>query len=326
MTQELSQVAQATRRIQEQVQRVIVGKSHVIELVLVAALCESNVLVEDVPGIGKTLLARSVARALGCSFRRLQCTPDLLPSDVTGTYVFNQQTSTFQFRAGPIFTQVLLVDEINRSTPRTQSALLEAMEERQVTIEGETHALPRPFLVLATQNPVELEGTFPLPEAQLDRFLVRVRLGYPAADEDREILRRFREADPLEELKPVSSAEELLALGRLCRQVRVDQEIEEYLIALIRATRAHAEVQLGASPRAMQRLYRASQALAAVRGRNYVIPDDVKELAPNVLEHRLVLRAQGHLRGHTPADVLREVLKATPVPVESASGASERKA
>ncbi|HEY3111390.1 MAG TPA: MoxR family ATPase [Chloroflexota bacterium] len=298
------------------VARVIVGKSDAIDLLVVALLCEGHVLLEDVPGIGKTMLAKSIARTLGCSFRRIQFTPDLLPTDVTGLSFFNQREQSFEFRAGPVFAQVVLADEINRATPRTQSALLEAMEERQVSVEGETRPLPRPFLVLATQNPIELEGTFPLPEAQLDRFLLRVALGYPAIEEERAILRRFRLASPLEELAPVVSAEELVEAQRACRAVHVAEPVEGYLLAIVRATRAHPGVELGASPRASLALYRAAQALAAIGGRGFVVPDDVKLLAPAVLTHRLIVASGSRLRGRDRESIVAAILDETPVPVE----------
>ncbi|MBI4299499.1 MAG: MoxR family ATPase [Chloroflexi bacterium] len=313
-------VAAKARQVADNVELVIVGKRQVIDLMLVAVLCEGHVLIEDVPGIGKTMLARSVARSIGCTFRRIQCTPDLLPADITGTYIYNQKSGDFEFRPGPIFSQVLLADEINRATPRTQSALLEAMEERQVTTEGETRALVRPFLVLATQNPIELEGTFPLPEAQLDRFLVRLRMGYPSQEEDGAILERFAQHSPLEELGPVLSAEELLRLQPACRGIRVGPEVRRYIIDVVHATRSHPHVELGASPRAMLGLYRTGQALAAIRGRGYVIPDDIKYLAPFVLEHRVITQAQGQLRGHTAADIIAEVLESVPVPLEEETG------
>ena len=309
-------IATAARKIHDNIELVVVGKAEVVELVLVAVLCEGHVLIEDVPGIGKTLLARSVARSLGCTFRRIQCTPDLLPSDVTGTYVYNQKTGDFEFRAGPIFSQVLLADEINRATPRTQSAFLEAMEERQVTADGDTKPLLRPFLVLATQNPIELEGTFPLPEAQLDRFLMRVRMGYPNEAHDELIMERFALFNPIEELSAVLSAKQLLELQQACRDILVNPDVRQYIIKLVHATRGHPQVELGASPRAMLGLFRTAQALAAIRGRSYVIPDDVKYLAPFVLEHRIIPHAQSYLRGHTAADILHEVLDSVPVPVE----------
>ncbi len=317
----VSRIRDVSAKVIANIENVIVGKSQAIELAMVAMLCEGHVLIEDVPGLGKTVMAKSIARSLGCSFRRIQCTPDLLPSDVTGTYVFNQKTAEFEFRPGPIVAQVVLADEINRATPRTQSALLEAMQERQVTTEGETRPLPRPFLVLATQNPIELEGTFPLPEAQLDRFLLKIGLGYPSAEDDRLILARFRQNDPLESLQPVVSAGELLQMQAACREIHVADDIEDYLIRLIRATREHAALQLGASPRAMLALYRAGQALAAIRGRSFVIPDDIKYLAPFALTHRVIPRSESHLRGRTADEVFAEILQSVPVPVEKvASG------
>jgi MoxR-like ATPase len=306
----------AGKRVLQSVERVIVGKSSAVELVLVAIFCEGHVLLEDVPGIGKTMLAKAVARSLGCTFHRIQSTPDLLPSDITGTYLYNQKAGEFEFRPGPVFAQVVLADEINRATPRTQSALLEAMEERQVTVEGDTRALPRPFIVLATQNPIELEGTFPLPEAQIDRFLIRIKLGYPSRDDDHVIMQRFRTASVIDELTPVISTEELIDLQRRRQEVTVDPDIESYIVDLIHATREHPQVELGGSPRAMLALYRTSQALAALRGRPYVIPDDVKYLAPFVLEHRLITKQQSHLRGRTPAEIMQEVIASVKVPVE----------
>ena len=303
-------------RAASNVERVIVGKRNVIDLLLVALLCEGHVLIEDVPGIGKTMLAKTVARTLDCSFRRIQFTPDLLPSDVTGVTFFNQRAQEFEFRPGPIFAQVVLADEINRATPRTQSAMLECMEERQVSIEGETRPLPRPFLVLATQNPIELEGTFPLPEAQLDRFLLRLSIGYPLEADEKDIVRRFRAGNPLDELPAVVEVPELVAMQRLVREVHVAEPVEDYIVRLVRASRLHASIELGASPRATLALYRASQALAGISGRAYVLPDDVKRLAPALLTHRLIVNAQSRLRGRGPADVLAEILSSVPVPVE----------
>ncbi len=303
-------------KVKENVNRVIVGKDDAVELALAAILCEGHLLIEDVPGIGKTMLAKSISRSLGCSFRRIQCTPDLLPSDITGTYIYNQKTSDFEFRPGPIMAQVVLADEINRATPRTQSALLEAMQEQQVTAEGETKPLPRPFLLMATQNPIELEGTFPLPEAQLDRFLLKIRMGYPTPEDDRIILSRFRQSDPLEELAPVVTADELLQIQAKTHQVHIAADVEDYIIRLTNATREHTTLQLGASPRAMIALYHTTQALAALRGRAFVIPDDVKYTAPFVLVHRLIPRAESHLRGQTAEEALGEILNSVPVPVE----------
>jgi MoxR-like ATPase len=319
-----SRIRDIGARVKENVERVIVGKGEVVDLAIVALLCEGHLLVEDVPGIGKTMLAKSIARSLGCSFRRIQCTPDLLPSDVTGTYIYNQKTSDFEFRPGPIIAQVVLVDEINRATPRTQSALLEAMQERQVTAEGETMPLPRPFMLLATQNPIELEGTFPLPEAQLDRFLLKISLGYPTAEDDRLILSRFRNTDPLEELTPVIPSGELLSMQAECREIHVAADVEDYIIRLTHATREHPSLQLGASPRAMLALYHTSQALAALQGRTFVIPDDVKYLVPFVLVHRIIPKVESHLRGQTAEEALREVVDSVSVPVEEEVGTEER--
>lgn len=314
-------ISKAAQEITRNVEKVIVGKSNVVELMLVAVMCEGHVLLEDVPGIGKTMLARSVSRSLGSTFRRVQCTPDLLPSDVTGTYVYNQKTNEFEFRAGPIFAQVVLIDEINRATPRTQSALLEAMEERQVTVEGETKLLPRPFLVMATQNPIELEGTFPLPEAQLDRFLLKIRMGYPTEQEDISILERFAQKNPIEELKAVMTSAQLLELQQACREVMVGPDIKQYIVDIVHASRKHADVELGASPRAMLGMFRAAQALAAIRGRAYVIPDDMKYMTPYLLEHRIIPLAKSHLKGQSSAGIVRYVLDLVPVPVETEHGA-----
>jgi MoxR-like ATPase len=300
----------------ENIERVIVGKKDVVERLLVSLLCEGHVLLEDVPGVGKTMLAKSLARSLDSSFARIQFTPDLLPTDITGVSIFNQKTGDFEYRTGPIMSQVVLADEINRASPRTQSALLEAMQERQVTVDGVTRLLPRPFLVLATQNPIELEGTFPLPEAQVDRFLMRLSMGYPDDGEERAILRRFRESDPLETLGPVVSASQVEQVIPLCRQVYVHELIEGYIVALAQATRENENLSLGVSPRGTLALYRTSQAFAAVRGRNYVLPDDVQYLAPSVLVHRLIPSAQTRLRGRSVAELFSETVAQVPVPVE----------
>jgi MoxR-like ATPase len=312
----IKQLRDAALKVKENVERVIVGKSEVVELAIVALLCEGHILFEDVPGLGKTVLAKSLAKSLGCSFHRIQCTPDLLPSDITGTYIFNQKTADFEFRPGPVMSQIVLADEINRATPRTQSALLEAMQERQVTAEGETRPLPRPFLVMATQNPIELEGTFPLPEAQLDRFLIKIQIGYPSEQDDHLILSRFRAADPLLELAPVVSAADLLKMQKVCRDVHVAADVEDYIIRLIHATRNHPAVELGASPRAMLALYNAAQALAAIRGRAFVTPDDVKYLTAPVLIHRIIPKSESRLRGKKAEETLKEILGSVPVPVE----------
>ena len=266
-----------------------------------------------------TVLARSLAKSVGCTFRRIQCTPDLLPSDITGTYIYNQRTSDFEFRPGPVISQVVLADEINRATPRTQSALLEAMQERQVTAEGETMQLPRPFLVMATQNPIELEGTFPLPEAQLDRFLMKIEIGYPTAEDDRLILSRFKQSDPLEELSPVISSDELLKMQKACREIHVAADVEDYIINVIHATRKHETIQMGASPRALLALYNACQAFAALRGRSYVTPDDVKYLAAPVLVHRIIPKSETRLRGYKAGQTIKEIVDSVFVPVEDES-------
>jgi len=305
------------QRLAQNVQKVIVGKEDVIQQLMVAVLCEGHILLEDVPGTGKTTLARALAASLGCTFRRIQFTPDLLPSDVTGLSWFNQKQQEFEFRPGPIMSQIVLADEINRATPRTQSALLEAMQERQVTADGVTRYLPRPFLVLATQNPVELEGTFPLPEAQVDRFLLKVNLGYPTQTEENDILERFRAADPLPDLEPVTGPEEVLALIGERRQVRVEDSVRDYVVRVARATRANPDIQLGASPRATLALYQAAQAWAAIQGRDFVLPDDVKTLAPPVFSHRLMIAPQAQLRGRDSVQLINDIVSAVPVPVEA---------
>jgi MoxR-like ATPase len=309
-------INQTADRIKENVARVIVGKDEVIELCLVALLCEGHVLLEDVPGIGKTTLAKALARSVGCTFKRIQFTPDLLPSDVTGILYFNQKTQEFEFRQGPIMAQIVLADEINRATPRTQSALLEAMQERQVTVDIETMHLPRPFLVLATQNPIELEGTFPLPEAQIDRFLMKVALGYPSEQDENAILLRYEREDPLETLAAVVRVDDLLAMQKQAREVLVEESVREYIVKVVRATREHAAVELGVSPRGTLALYKTAQALAALRDRQFVIPDDVKYLAPPVLTHRIIISPQTRLRGRRPEEVMAEIVETVPVPVE----------
>ncbi len=310
-------IQEMAERVIANVEKIIVGKWEVIELALVALLAEGHILVEDVPGIGKTTLAKAIARSLGCTFQRIQFTPDLLPSDVTGISYFNQKRQEFEFRPGPILAQIVLADEINRATPRTQSALLEAMQERQVTVDGETRPLPRPFLVLATQNPIELEGTFPLPEAQIDRFLMRIKLGYPSEEDENLILLRFEGEDPLASLEPVISAADLIAAQAARSRVRVEESVRRYIVQVARATRDRDVVQLGVSPRGTLALYKAAQALAAIRGREFVTPDDVKALAFPVLAHRIIVSPQTRLRGHTPDEVVREALAAVPIPVDT---------
>lgn len=314
---EIIQVQEAARILRKNAGKVIVGKEETIDLLMIALLCEGHVLFEDVPGIGKTTLAKSLAKSIDCSFQRIQFTPDLLPSDITGITFYNQKTGEFEFRPGPLLAQIVLADEINRATPRTQSALLEAMEERQVSIERETLPLPRPFMVIATQNPVELEGTFPLPEAQLDRFLMRVRLDYPSRSEERLILQRFKEEQPLQDLAAVLSGEHLRTLQKTIRRVHVEPVVESYIIELVRATRVHNAVELGVSPRGTLALYRASQASAAIGGRGYVIPDDVKHMARPVLAHRMIATSQSSLHGHILENVVDDILHTVAVPVES---------
>jgi MoxR-like ATPase len=304
-------VEELTRKMVENVERVIVGKRPAIELLLVALLCRGHVLIEDVPGVGKTMLARALALSLGGTFRRLQCTPDLLPNDVTGVSVYNQKTAEFEFRAGPVFVNVLLADELNRATPRTQSALLECMGEQQVTVDGVTRALPQPFLVLATQNPIEYEGTFPLPEAQLDRFFMRVRLGYPSFEEERRIVLNLRRRHPIESLQQVVDARQVVEMEARVWEVHVDATVQDYILRLIQATRTHPDLALGASPRGTLGLFKAAQAFAAIRGRDYVLPDDVKHLAPAVLEHRLIVSPESSLRGRTTQWVIEGILRET---------------
>ncbi|HUO46281.1 MAG TPA: MoxR family ATPase [Acidimicrobiia bacterium] len=304
----MSVVAEAARAIIANVEQVILGKRSQIELLVVAALCQGHVLIDDVPGTGKTMLARSFAASLGVPFRRLQCTPDLLPNDVTGVRMFDPRNAEFRFEPGPVFTSVLLADEINRATPRTQAALLEAMGERQVTVDGHTHRLPEVFLVLATQNPVEFEGTFPLPEAQLDRFLLCLAMGYPGPEEERALVARIGLDHPIEHLGAVNKVSDWPGLARAASQTHLDPELSRYVVALVSATREHEAVDLGASPRASLALAATSRAMAAARGRDYVLPDDIKELALPVLGHRLVLSARSRLRGMETADVVSDIL------------------
>ncbi|GAB4577607.1 MAG: MoxR family ATPase [Anaerolineales bacterium] len=295
----------------QNVEKVIVGKRESIELLLAALLVEGHVLLEDVPGVGKTMLARALAISLGGDFKRLQCTPDLLPNDVLGVSIFNQQTNDFEFRPGPVFVNILLADEINRATPRTQSALLEAMQEQQVTVEGVSRALPRPFLVMATQNPIEYEGTFPLPEAQLDRFLLRLSLGYPSPADEKTIMLNLRRTHPINTLQPVASTNDLLALQSAIWDVHVDDTLQDYIVNLVMATRQHPDLALGISPRGSIGLYKTAQALAALRGRDHVLPDDIKYLVPFIFTHRLIVRPEAELRGRSAAGLLKDIVQGT---------------
>lgn len=308
------------KRILTNVERAIVGKRPQILLALVSWLCDGHFLLEDVPGVAKTMLARALAQSLGCTFKRIQCTPDLLPSDVTGTSIFNQKNSEFEFRPGPVFSQVLLADEINRATPRAQAALLEAMAESRVTVDGTTYKLGPPFLVIATQNPVDHEGTFALPEAQLDRFLMRFSLGYPTVEEELKLLEMVQHAHPLDSLQPVATAEELVNCQKAVREIYVDEKLRRYLLQIIHDTRSHESIALGASPRAAIAMFRASQAMAAIRGRNFVLPDDVKRIASPVLTHRILLRPEARLAKLTASMVIEELIAEIAVPMLSETG------
>ena len=310
----MSTVAATASNILGNIEKVIVGKRQPVTLALVAYFCEGHVLLEDVPGVAKTMLARAVARSVGCAFKRIQCTPDLLPTDITGVSIFNQKSAEFEFRPGPIFAQIVLADEINRTTPRTQAALLEAMGERRVSVDGQTYTLKPPFLVLATQNPIDHEGTFPLPEAQLDRFLVRLSLGYPSLDDEADMLDRLQKVHPIDTIQPVVAANDILACQQAVREVYLDDKVRRYLLQVVHATRNHEDVLLGGSPRASIALYRTGQALAAIQGRDFVLPDDIKKMAGPVLEHRLILKPESRLRKRTPAKVLKEVLGDVSVP------------
>jgi len=318
----MADVGSLAKRIIANVERAIVGKRPQLILSLTAWLCEGHILLEDVPGVAKTMLARALARSVGCAFKRIQCTPDLLPTDVTGASIFNQKTVEFEFRPGPLFAQVVLADEINRTTPRTQAALLEAMAESRVTVDGVTHQLGPPFLVIATQNPVDHEGTFPLPEAQLDRFLMRFSLGYPTLDEELKMLELLQHSHPIDTLEPVVSAQELHACQQTVREIYVDDKVRRYLMQIVHDTRSHDDIGLGASPRASIALFRTSQAMAALRGRTYVLPDDVKKVASAVLTHRIILRPESRLRKVTPQALVDEIIAEIAVPTLEERAAS----
>jgi len=307
----MTEIQEYMARIITNIEKVIVGKSGPIEQLMVALLCEGHVLIEDVPGVGKTMLARALAISMGGEFKRLQCTPDLLPNDITGVTVYNLQTGQFEFRLGPVFVNTLLADEINRATPRTQAALLEAMQEQQVTVDGNTRPLPRPFMVLATQNPVEYEGTFPLPEAQLDRFMMQISLGYPSATDERLILSNLQHEHPITRLQKVVDIQDLQTFQRQVWDIHVDETIKDYIIALVAATRAHPDLFLGGSPRASLALFKAAQALAALRGLDHVIPDDIKHLAAPILAHRLMIKPESELRGKTTKSIIKDIVEST---------------
>lgn len=312
--QSVQDLATAVQRVINNVEKVIVGKAESVAFSLIAVMCRGHVLIEDVPGVGKTVLTKAIARSIGCSFKRIQFTPDLLPSDVTGVSIYNQKTGNFEFRPGPIMAQIVLADEINRATPKTQSALLEAMEETQITVDGVTYRLPEPFMVMATQNPIEYEGTFPLPEAQLDRFMMNIKLGYPKISDEMNILDTHQYHHPLDDLAQIMTAEELVRIQQQIRGIHVDPSIREYIVAIANATRSHNSIYLGASPRGSLALYRTSQALAAMRGRGYVIPDDVKLLTKPTLAHRIIVTPAARVRAITSTVVLDEILQSVAVP------------
>ncbi len=312
--QSVQDLATAVQRVVANVERVIVGKADSVAFSLIAVICRGHILIEDVPGVGKTVLTKAIARSIGCTFKRIQFTPDLLPSDVSGVSIYNQKTGNFEFRPGPVMAQIVLADEINRATPKTQSALLEAMEEAQVTVDGVSHRLPEPFMVMATQNPIEYEGTFPLPEAQLDRFMMNISLGYPKAADEINILDSHQHHHPLEDLAQIMTADELVHIQQQIRAIHVDPSIREYIVAIANATRNHQNIYLGVSPRGSLALFRASQALAAMHGRGYVIPDDIKLLAKPTLAHRIIVTPAARVRAITSTNILDEILQSIPVP------------
>jgi MoxR-like ATPase len=322
--QSVQDLATAVQRVVGNVEKVIVGKGEAVAFSLIAVICHGHVLIEDVPGVGKTVLTKAIARSIGCTFKRIQFTPDLLPSDVTGTSIYNQKTSNFEFRAGPIMAQIVLADEINRATPKTQSALLEAMEETQITVDGVSYRLPEPFMVMATQNPIEYEGTFPLPEAQLDRFMMNISIGYPKASDEMNILDSHQHHHPLDDLAQIMTADELVIIQQQVRNIHVDPSIREYIVAIANATRNHPNIYLGASPRGSLALFRAAQALSAMRGRGYVIPDDVKLLARPTLAHRIIVTPAARVRSITSTAILDEILQSVPVPGAWVAGGKGR--
>ena len=318
--QSTDQAHEVALSIVENIKKIIIGKDAAVELAVVTLLCRGHALIEDVPGVGKTMLARSLARSTGCTFRRIQFTPDLLPSDITGVSIYNQQSGAFEFKPGPILSQLVLADEINRATPKTQSALLESMDEQQVTVEGVTHPLPAPFTVMATQNPIEYEGTFPLPEAQLDRFLTTIKLGYPSIEQELAIVSSQEQAHPIESLEEVVTAEQILDVQGSVRNVYVDDLIREYIVTLVDRTRTHPDAALGSSPRGSLALFRGAQALALIRGRDFALPDDVKELAEPMLSHRIIVSPAGRMRGVQSSDVVAALVEEVPVPGAQPAG------
>ncbi len=324
MTQDLNQAKELAQGIAENVRKVILGKDDAVELAVIALMCQGHILIEDVPGVGKTMLARSLARSTDCSFRRIQFTPDLLPSDITGVSIYNQKSGDFEFKQGPIVSQMVLADEINRATPKTQSALLEAMDERQVTVEGVTHIIPSPFTVMATQNPIEYEGTFPLPEAQLDRFFIMITLGYPSLEQELAIVRDQQIAHPIESLTAVASPEEIVSVQEAVKSIYVDDLIREYIVTITKGTREREDVALGSSPRGSLALFRGAQAMSLIRGRDFVLPDDVKELAVPMLRHRIIPSAAARMQGVQSKDIVEELIEEFPVPGAAATGTAGR--